>query len=191
MRRGRFEHLRQEAQYHWHTAMFEVTEYLKAPRRSAPLPSGVIRGLCDWLSFPEIGVRCTPEAIKAVRPRFYIERRHGKSYRVYRYHLPRNEKGAAAPALEKEAPWEERLVSTGSFRCHRCGRSMNGDEMGHHLEQVEQIQLKLIAARENQDELYRIDTGETLASWIEECSLPRFQKPLPLTSRMISDLSKS
>ncbi len=168
--RRQFEDLLQYAQYRWRTAMFEVTEYLKAPGRSTPLPSCVIRGLCDWLSFPEIGIRCTPEAIRAIRRHFYIERSNDKSYRVYRYQPLRNENRESATGLEKEASWEQRVLLNSSFRCHRCGASMAGKELGRHLEQVEQIPVKLVALRDDRDELYQIDTEETLASWMQECS---------------------
>jgi hypothetical protein len=126
--------------------------------------------MCEWLSFPEIGVYCTRNTIKSARLYFSIERRNGYSYRVYQCQLPRNTKGISASGVEKDATWEERVFMTSSFKCHRCGQSMNGKTIGQHLEKVEHISVNLIAVSIDRYELYLADTQEPLATWIEKSS---------------------
>lgn len=78
--RAKVEELLDLAQYRWHTVMFTVTEYLRSPGRYALLPSNAIQGLCRWLSFPEIGIRCSLETIRTVRRHFYIKQRNRRTY---------------------------------------------------------------------------------------------------------------
>ena len=51
-----------------------------------------IRGMCEWLSFSEIGICCSRDTIKAARRHFRIDRRNGRQYRTYQFQLPRIEK---------------------------------------------------------------------------------------------------
>lgn len=153
------------SQYRWHTVMFVVTEYLRSPGRYARLPSAIIHGLCDWLSFPEIGILCTRHTIKAVGRHFSIARRNGKSYRVYRYQLARNTKGPTVQEVENIGQLKEQVLLNIFLRCHRCERHFEWKEIGRHLKQDEHIPVGLIGLSLDPAEFYRTDTDETLASW--------------------------
>lgn len=152
------------SQYHWHTVMFTATEYLRSPGRYALLPSAVIHGLCDWLSFPEVGIRCTVDTIKTARRHFYIERRKEISYRVYQNRLPRNINLLAVPEIENAARVNEQDQLNSFFKCHRCGRHKSRIEIGPHLKHEENIPVELIGLSLDPVEFYQIDTDETLAS---------------------------
>lgn len=165
--RAKVEELLEMSQYRWHTVMFTATEYLRSPGRYALLPSNVIQGLCQWLSMPELGVFCTPKTIRSARRHFSIDRRNGNSYRVYQWQLPRSSRGQNASGTQEDATWDERVFITSSFKCHCCGRSMTGNEIGPHLVRDEHIPAKLIGVSEERDELYQTDSSKTLASWIE------------------------
>lgn len=157
--RAKVEELLEMAQYRWHTVMFLVTEYLRTPGRYTVLPSAVIHGLCDWLSFPEIGILCTPDKIKAAGRHFSIDRWNGKSYRVYQYQIPRNEKD-----LIEDRPLGEEDFLKGIFKCKLCGLSMEGATIGLHLTEVEQIPSELVDITRDPFELFRTDTDQTLAA---------------------------
>src|SRR5713101_672706 len=70
-------------QYWWHRAMVVAYESLCGARDVQRLSSPLIRQLCQWLSIPEIGLRCTRDTIKAARRRFTQEQRNGSSYLVH------------------------------------------------------------------------------------------------------------
>lgn len=152
------------AQYHWHSVMFTVTEHLRSPGRYAFLPSDVIHGLCHWLSFPEIGIHCSVEAIRTARKHFSIDRRNGKSYLVYQYQVPRNIKRTTVLELENVGRLNEQILLTGSFKCRLCGQYMERKEIGQHLIQDEHIPFELIGLSLDPAEFYQTDTDETLAS---------------------------
>ena len=164
--RYKVEDLLDQAQYRWHTAMFTATEYLRTKR--VLLPSRANRGLCDWLSFPEVGIRCTGGTIKSARRHFYIERRNGRSFRVYQYQIPRNIKGLTKPELENSAQLNDQVLLYRSFNCHRCGRQMVGKVTGLHLAQEEHIPIESIGLSLDPAEFYRTDNDETLASLTED-----------------------
>jgi hypothetical protein len=156
--RAKVEELLDLAQYRWHTVMFTATEYLRSPGRYAFLPPKAIQDLCHWLSFPEIGMLCTHDTIKAVGRHFPIDRRNGKSYRVYQHQILRNEKD-----LLEDRPLEEEFLK-GIFKCSLCGLSMEGATIGHHLTEVEHIPSELVGVTQDPFELYRTDTDQTLAA---------------------------
>ena len=163
--RAKVEELLEMAQYRWHTVMFLVTEYLRSPGRYTLLPSAVIHGLCDWLSFPEIGIRCSLETIGTVRRHFYIEHRNGRVNRVYQWHPSRKDKAANTLVPENNALFQEGAILNSAFKCYLCGRLMGSKEIGIHLKNVEKIPSELMALSQDPPELYRTDTDETLASW--------------------------
>lgn len=164
--RAKVEELLEMSQYRWHTVMFIATEFLRSPGRYASLPPNAIQGLCHWLSFPEVGIRCTVATIKTARRHFYIERRKGRSYRVYEYRLPRNIHRPAVPGIENAASLNEQVRLNNFFKCRRCGRHTGPTEMGLHLKHEENIPVELIGLSLDPQEFYRTDTDETLASYI-------------------------
>lgn len=130
------------SQYRWHTVMFTVTEHLRSPGKYAFLPFDVIHGLCDWLSFPEVGIRCSRETVSTVRKHFSIEHRNGRAYRVYQWQFPRKDKAANTLVPERDALLESVILGS-SLRCYLCGRLMGSNESGTHLKNVEKISSEL------------------------------------------------
>ena len=121
--------------------------------------------MCDWLSFREIGIRCSPETIATVKRHFHIEQRNGRANRVYQWQPPRKDEAANTLVSENDALLEESAVLNSSFKCYLCRRLMGSNEIGTHLKDVEKIPSDLMALSQDPRELYRTDTDETLASW--------------------------
>ena len=153
-----------EAQYHWHTAMFTITEYLKTFRKVS-LPTRAKRGLCDWLSFPELGVRCNLDTIKVAKRHVFIDRRNGRSYRVYQSQLPRNVKKPEVEDSKDIGRSKPEVFASRMITCHLCGSRTEGKEIGSHLVEVERIPAEHVAIDWTEGELYRTDTEEQLATW--------------------------
>ncbi len=70
-------------QFWWHWAMAHAYECLPRPRGGRTPPRVDVKHLCEWLSVPEIGLRCTAATIKAARRRFASREWFGRKLPTY------------------------------------------------------------------------------------------------------------
>jgi hypothetical protein len=144
--------------YHWHQAIFLVQEAFRVDWRKR-LPWDAARGLRQWLSFPEIGITCTSDAVKRARRHFREEHRNGRAYRVYTNILGAQLKSMAAD------PGGRR------FSCLLCERTeMRRDEFQPHLSAKHGFSREDLWIDPNCRTISLEASDEVVATWRDDCS---------------------
>ncbi len=169
--RRSYENILNEAQYHWHMAIYMVCEYCQHSKR---LPSNVISYLCKWFSFPELGIWCTRDTIKAVRRHFYIDPSGRAARPIYSYsELPRQPNGPATAknddrGIETIAVTDDdkSLDEEISRPCGLlCGAKLLPNEVYPHFDRIHGIPEEEINKLPNRRELRKRGTDEVLYRW--------------------------
>lgn len=157
-----------DAQLWWHWAMVRGYECL--PRRGSrknKISPRDIRSLCQWLSIPEIGLRCTPAAIKAARRRFAAREWFGRQLPTYlatpRGSVPRATLADDDGALRSQQAVLEKVL----FTCHVCDREEVGNlfDIGTHLKTKHGADLTAVEIPEGQTEIRWKGTENVIVSW--------------------------
>lgn len=158
-----------DPQLWWHWTMVQAYEYLprtEAKNRVSPLH---VKQLCQWLSVSEIGLICTPAAIKAARRRFSGRDWLDNQYPTY-LATPRRPTQSSVISLEHEgslSPEGDRDPI--QFTCHVCHFTTTGTllTLGKHLREQHQIQLEHVELSETEQVIRKKGTEEILAAWQE------------------------
>ena len=130
------------AQLWWHWTMVQAYECLPrtdGKKRVSPLD---VKQLCQWLSVPEIGLECTPAAIKGARRRFKGRDWFGNQYPTY-LATPRGSESSSTMGPEYQvASLSEGDKDFIRFTCHLCRLSTTGTllTLGKHLREQHRIQ---------------------------------------------------
>lgn len=153
------------ARFFWRSAMFLCYEFF--PRRSGAggrrLSPKAVDAICAWLSFPELGVRCTRDVLRASRRYFRVD----PKTRTRSYSLVWAERAESKPADGEEAD-KESLQPFGLFTCRLCGRSkIRQNKIGEHLESVHAVRPRTVTLDASRRRLFG-STGEVVATWRDD-----------------------
>ncbi len=156
-----------DPQLWWHWAMAHAYECLPRPRGGRTPTRVDVKHLCEWLSVPEIGLRCTAATIKAARRRFASREWFGRKLPTYlatpRGSVPRATLADDPGVLQSQQAVPDKVL----FTCLVCDRRWVGDllDIGTHLETKHGADLTAVDIPEGQTEIRWKGTEKVIVSW--------------------------
>jgi len=113
------------AQSYWHQAMALVVTSARSALDVRRLPASITSKIHSWLSIPEIGLRCTPDTIKAAQQRVTTESRNGQKYRLYTTRRAAGRRSKARSVLEGSV---RTTTSAPVACCERCHEPLDSTD---------------------------------------------------------------
>ena len=160
-----------DVQLWWHWTMVRAYECLPRTGTKKRVSPQHVTQLCQWLSVPEIGLACTPAAIKEARRCFKGRDWLGSQYPSY-LATPHQPMRPSVMDIEHEddvGPSPDGDEGAIRFTCHLCQMSTTGTflMLGRHLQEQHQIQQEDVELSEEEHVLREQTTQTVLATWQE------------------------
>ena len=153
----------------WHWTMVRAYECLPRTDLRKHVSPRHLKLLCQWLSVPEIGLRCTRATIKAARRRFVSRDWFGTQYPTY-IGTPRQ--STRSPATEPDdgkGASSDQAVFSIQFTCHLCQVSKTDtlQGVGLHLQETHHVREDSVEIPEEGMLIRERTTDTVLATWQE------------------------